>query len=218
MNKLIKAALTTLIILALAGIVYVFTLPFDELFTGTGPAAQLLFVALIITEVVIAPIPGGVISLLGVAHFGFTTGWALLYIGNVIGASAAFLLARHIGRPFVKRAVPPKNRKPYEKLMEKYPKLFWLAYAIPILPIDILSILLGLTAVRYRTFLLITSIGLITYTGLWAYLGARYVILIPHLELISTILLLGIIAIIVYWLYKEFGDKIRWDKLRRKNT
>ena len=206
---------TTLIVLAV--LIRVFTMPFDELFTHTGPAAQLLFVLLIITEVIIAPIPGGVISLLGAAHFGFLRGWMLLYIGNVLGANAAFLLARHLGRPFVKRAVPKKHRKPYEKLMHKYPKLFWLAYAIPILPIDILSILLGLTAVKHRTFFVITATGLITYTGLWAYLGAHYLIYVPHLELISTLALLFILGIIVWWAYKEFGHHIRWDNVLRKN-
>lgn len=209
MKYLKQLTLIILLILTAGLLVRVFTTRFDVLFTSTGPAAQALFLVLIIIEVIVAPIPGGILSILGVAHFGLSNGWILLYIGNVIGSSVAFLLARHIGRPFVKRTVTPKQRKPYEQIINKYPRLFWLIYAIPILPIDIISILLGLTKVSYRRFLLITATGLISYTGIWAYVGARWLIYVPYLELISTIMLVIILVLIAYWIYKEFGEGIR---------
>ena len=215
--RLLKTLGVLAAVAAVFALARVFATPFDQLFTTTGPAAQAIFVILIVTEVIIAPIPGGVLSLLGAAHFGFLRGWGLVYLGNIIGTSAVFVLARHIGRPYVEKAVSPRQRKPYEHLMEKYPKTFWLAYAIPVLPIDILSILVGLTDTKYKQFFIITATGLITYTGIWTYIGARYAIYIPYLEYISTAALLGIIALITWYLYKELGPHIKWSRLRRKH-
>lgn len=216
MRKPLRITLTLIAIASIFALAKLFATPFDELFTTSGPAAQAIFIILVITEVIIAPIPGGVLSLLGAAHFGFLRGWALTYLGNVIGTSAVFLIARHIGRPYVEKAVSKRQRKPYEHLMREYPKTFWLAYTIPILPVDILSILLGLTDTKYRRFLLITATGLLTYTGIWAYIGAYYAIHIPYLEYISTAALLLILAGITYWAYKEFGPHINWKKLTRR--
>ena len=206
-TKLLLATLFLTTLLAL--IIRLFTTPFSELFTHTGLTAQLLFLAMIITEIVIAPIPGGFITLFGAAHFGWIPAWIILYIGSVIGVNIAFLLAKKYGRPFVKKLIPDKQRKPYEKLMKKHPRLLWLCYAIPILPIGILSILLGLTATKHKTFFTITSTGLITYTCIWTYIGAHYLIHVPHFELIATTTMLALLAALTWWLYKEFSHHLQ---------
>ncbi len=226
MNKYAKFFIGIILLALLFFIVHIFSQPFDQIFLDTGPAAQFIYVLLIITEVIIAPIPGGVITLLGAAHFGFLRAWALTYIGNIIGLNAAFYLTRKIGRPFVERMVPEQQRKPYEALIQKYPKTVWLAYALPILPVDIITILLGLTNVSHKRFFIITSTGMITYVGLWAFLGSQLAQYVPYLEYISTIVLLGIIGIIAWWFYKEFNVhkkigayvKKQLSKQKRKRT
>lgn len=63
----------------------------------------LLFFLVILTEVIVAPIPGGVIAFVGSAQLGFWVAWPILYAGNVIGSNVLFHLARRFGRPFVER-------------------------------------------------------------------------------------------------------------------
>ncbi|MFT4250586.1 MAG: TVP38/TMEM64 family protein [Candidatus Woesearchaeota archaeon] len=176
----------------------------EQLIASTGAFSSFVYVLLIITEVVIAPIPGGVLALLGAAHFGFVMGWALNYVGNVVGASIAFLLARRFGQPLVHRLVKAKDRLRYESLVQRHPFVLYLVYAIPFFPIDILSLLLGVSVLSYRRFLLITALGLVTYSGFLAYIGSRYVSLIPFVEQVSVIAVIVLVVGFLVWVFYEF--------------
>src|SRR5687768_12703719 len=65
-----------------------------------------LFVLVVIREVIIAPLPGGPIGYMGAARFGFWGSWPLLYIGNIVGTTLAFMLARKFGAPLFEEHVP----------------------------------------------------------------------------------------------------------------
>ena len=154
----------------------------------------LLFFLVILTEVIIAPIPGGVIAFVGAAQLGFWTAWPILYAGNVIGSNVLFHLARRFGRPFVERHTKEKQRVKYERAIERHPRLLWIPYALPVFPIDVISALLGVSAMRRRWFLLTTVLALPSYTGITALVGARYGHYIPWLNWISAaiLVLLGV--------------------------
>ena len=146
----------------------------------------LLFFLVILTEVIVAPIPGGVIAFVGSAQLGFWTAWPILYAGNVIGSNVLFHLARRFGRPFVERHTKEKQRVKYERAIERHPRLLWIPYAFPVFPIDVISALLGVSGMRRRWFLLTTVLALPSYTGITALVGARYGRYIPWLNWISV--------------------------------
>ena len=171
-----------------------FVLPF-----GLPPIEELgplLFFLVILTEVIVAPIPGGVIAFVGSAQLGFWTAWPILYAGNVIGSNVLFHVARRFGRPWVERHTKEKQRVKYERALARHPRLLWIPYAFPVFPIDMISALLGVSGLRRRWFLLITLLALPSYTGITALVGSRYGHYIPWLNWIS----LAILVLLAVWL------------------
>ena len=202
-RKLIIAAAVVLVIV-LAGTLVVRQIPA----TVSAP----LFVLVVIIEVVIAPIPGGAVGYLGAARYGFLNAWPLLYIGNVIGTTLVFWLARRFGTPLFEENVSEKTRARYNNILENHPGLLWLVYTVPVVPVDILSVLAGLSRISARRFLGIALTGYIIYTGIVAYIGsslAQFIGVTEAVSVIGAVLLIGII----WWLWKQQSSK-QTDVLR----
>jgi uncharacterized membrane protein YdjX (TVP38/TMEM64 family) len=161
-----------------------------------------LFVLVVIVEVVIAPIPGGAIGYLGAARFGFWPAWPLLYIGNVIGTTLVFYLARRLGAPIFEEMVSEKARERYNDKLNNHPFLLWLAYTVPVVPVDVLSVLAGLSKITARRFFLTAFSGYLIYTAIVAYVGsslAQFIGVTETLSILGAVLLLGLIV----WIWKE---------------
>ena len=192
--------------MAVVAIVATFRLDPGRIVEATGPASRLAFVLLVVLEVVVAPIPGGVIAFLASAAWGFWQSWPLHYTGNVVGGLLVFWLARTLGKPFVDRHVPPHRRERIEGWLFGRPWLIWLVYALPVFPIDTVSVALGLSAMRGRRFAGIVVTALPFYTGITAALGAYFGQSIPYLEwfaLVVFALFLGAIGYLVISLRRE---------------
>lgn len=195
-----------LIVAAIIGIGYfIITFLQGELLEAAGWPAMIIFFFINVLEVVIAPIPGGIIGYLGAAVLGFSKAWVILYVTNLIGATIVFFLARRIGKPYTDRMIDPRQSQRYKKFVEGNLWMMYMAYAIPIFPIDVISILAGLTHLDYRRFIRIVALGLVTYTGIIAYVGATYASKIPHIERISVIAFIGVMGFFIWWVYKEFS-------------
>jgi len=113
-----------------------------------------------------------VIGYLGAARFGFFTAWPLLYLGNVIGTTILFLLVRRFGSPIFEENVAPETQQRYQALLEGNRLLLWLFYSVPMIPVDILSAMAGLSTISARRFLLIVYTGFLSYTAIIAFVGA----------------------------------------------
>ena len=70
-----------------------------------GPLAPLIYIALKTATYVFAPLTSGPIQLSSGILFGFVPGLAYTMIGEVLGGSISFLMARYLGRPIVRRFV-----------------------------------------------------------------------------------------------------------------
>jgi len=161
-----------------------------------------LFLLLVVVEVVIAPIPGGAIGYMGAARFGFERAWPLLYVGNVIGTTLVFWLARRYGAPLFEESVTETTRRRYDAILRGHPLLLWIFYAIPMIPVDVLSILAGLSRMRVRRFLLIAYTGYFFYTGIVAYVGsflAEYIGVTEAVSVIGAVFLI----MVAWWLWRE---------------
>jgi uncharacterized membrane protein YdjX (TVP38/TMEM64 family) len=165
-----------------------------------------LFLLVVVLEVVVAPIPGGAIGYLGAARFGFWQAWPLLYLGNIIGTTLVFWLARRYGAPLFEASVSARARERYDHKLQKRPFLLWLAYAVPVLPVDVLSILAGLSRIPTRRFLLTAYTGYLFYTAIVAYVGdslSQYVGVTNAISILGAVVFLGL----VLWLWKESRDR-----------
>lgn len=161
-----------------------------------------LFLLVVIIEVVVAPIPGGAVGYLGAARFGFWQAWPLLYAGNVIGTILVFHLARRYGAPVFEENVAPKTRDRYNRLLETHPVLIWFVYAIPLVPVDVLSALAGLSRMSARRFFLIALTGYIVYTAIVAFVGstlAQFIGIADAMSVIGAVFFAGL----AWWLWNR---------------
>ncbi|HEX6308225.1 MAG TPA: VTT domain-containing protein [Longimicrobiales bacterium] len=161
-----------------------------------------LFLLVVIIEVIIAPIPGGAVGYLGAAKFGFWQAWPLLYIGNVIGTVTVFYVARRLGTPIFEENVSGKTRERYNRMLHEHPRLLWLAYSVPLIPVDVLSVLAGLSSMSARRFFLIALSGYILYTAIVAFVGSSVAELIGITEAVSVFGFV-LFAGLAWWLWRQ---------------
>jgi uncharacterized membrane protein YdjX (TVP38/TMEM64 family) len=190
------------LIIAVAIVALVFVvgmLLFDRIPTTVSAP---LFLLVVVVEVVIAPIPGGAVGYLGAARFGFWQAWPLLYIGNLIGTFLVFTLARKYGTPLFEQNTSSRTRARYDRLLEGHPALLWFFYTVPLIPVDVLSVLAGLSHMSRRRFFTIAFTGYFFYTAIVAYIGSSLAHLIGITEALSVIGLVFLIGLGV-WLWNE---------------
>ncbi|MBT3408156.1 TVP38/TMEM64 family protein [Candidatus Woesearchaeota archaeon] len=167
MRKKIKDIMLILFILFIVGIVFYFVnFSFNspqevrDYINGFGAFGPFIVIALITLEVILAPIPGAIISIGSGAAFGPFYGTLYTYIGNIIGTTIAFFLSRHFGRPLVKRFVKEQKLRTYDRFFkDKGVYGLWFVYIFPVFPTDILSFITGLSNIKFRKFFTIISIG-----------------------------------------------------------
>lgn len=135
---------------------------FQMLLKSVGVLGPVLFMIVQIVQVVIPIIPGGLTSAVGVLAFGPFWGFVYNYAGLVLGSIVAFLLARHYGRPFIRKLVKPETYDKYIGWLDKREKFDWffaLAIFAPCAPDDLLCMIAGLTKMSVARFTCIILLG-----------------------------------------------------------
>lgn len=140
-----------------------------------GAFAPLAIIGIIVVETVVAPIPGTIVPIVIGALYGVWPGILLAWTGNIIGSIIAFYIARKLGRPVVKKIIKEEKLKFYDEFLHRRTKLIWMAYLIPILPLDIISFVIGMSQIPFRKFLAIVSVGFILNLLMLTFFGNRLV-------------------------------------------
>ena len=114
-------------------------------------------------------LPATPLTLAGGAIFGTVLGSLLNWCGAVLGASAAFLLARMLGRD----AVHGMLGKWSERLdalgaRDSFATLFRLRL-VPVMPFNVLNFAAGLAGIPFRSYLAATALGIIPGTVVYTY-------------------------------------------------
>ena len=163
-------------------------------FDGWGAAAPLIYIAIVIMEVVIAPIPGTLLYLPGGLIFGWIVGGATSLAGNVIGAGLCCLIARSFGRPYVERFFTAEALAKYDDVLSR--NALWLIVLLRVNPLtsaDLVSYAAGLTSVAIWRVMLGTLIGMAPLCFLQAYfaetLFIRFPMLLYPLAIVSIVYL-----------------------------
>lgn len=128
---------------------------------GHGALGWAAYAAMVFLQVVVAIIPGEPLEIAGGYAFGAWWGTALCLIGAVLGSAAVFALVRRWGRPLVE-VVFPKEKLDKLQFLHSSPKrtaLLWLIFTAPGTPKDLLCYFAGLTDMKWRTWLLIATVG-----------------------------------------------------------
>jgi uncharacterized membrane protein YdjX (TVP38/TMEM64 family) len=128
---------------------------------ATGPLAPIAYVLLKAATVVLTPISGSPLRLTAGALFGFWDGVVLSVLGGVLGGSANFWIARRYGRGVVARLLGPDALARVEPILGRLAGWKALALARVVLaPLwDVLSYGVGLTKLRFTTYLAVAVVG-----------------------------------------------------------
>jgi uncharacterized membrane protein YdjX (TVP38/TMEM64 family) len=178
-----------------------------------GSLAPLFFMVIQTLQVVIAPIPGEVTGFLGGYLFGVAPGFLYSTVGLTLGSALAFSLGRWLETHFIEKWMKKETLEKFAFLIERQGALVaFLLFLIPGAPKDYLSIILGLSRMSFKVFLLIVFLGrmpatfLLTLQGVQVYRG-NY---LTFLGLVILLLTVGGVLLLnrekIYQWLRTWGD------------
>ncbi len=125
--------------------------------------APVLFVVLYVGATALA-MPGAILTLAGGAVFGPLWGTVLTMVGANLGATAAFFIARSLGRDGVER-IAGARLKAFDNAVCDYGlKCLLMLRLIPLVPFNALNFGYGLTALPWPTYAIGTALGILPGT------------------------------------------------------
>lgn len=167
-----------------------------------GPLAPVVFILIQSVQVVAAPIPGEATGFLGGFLFGVFPGFLYSTIGLTLGSTLAFLLGRWLEIHVVAKIVRPETLDKFDFLIERQGTLVaFLLFLFPGFPKDYLCLILGLSTMPLRVFLVIVTIGRMPGTLLLSLQGAQVYQGNYHVFLIMVALIIALA--IPMFLYRE---------------
>ena len=187
-------------------------------FDGQYRAAPLLVIAIFFLIYVVttaASLPGALILTLAAgALFGVVTGTIIVSFASSIGATIAFLSSRYLFRDAVKSRFGDRL-KAIDNGVEKDGPFYLLTLRlVPVFPFFLINLLMGLTAIKARTFYIVSQIGMLLGTLVYVNAGTQ----LANIEQVSDIgspgLLLSFAALgITPWIGKWIVARIKRRKV-----
>lgn len=125
-----------------------------------GPLAPLLYILVRAATFIAAPLSSGPIQFAAGILFGLWPGTLYSLIGETLGGSANFWIARLLGRPVVRRLVGEGGMARIERFYHQSGEVWTLVYARLFLFAfyDFISYAAGLTPLKYRQYALVTAV------------------------------------------------------------
>jgi len=132
-----------------------------------------VFIVLYITSTVLL-LPGSLLTLGSGFLFGLGYGFLIVSFSSVVGASLAFLIGRFFAREWVSSRLSslPRFAALDTAISDRGALIVLLTRLSPVFPFNLLNYALGLTAVKFWTFVGVSWIGMMPGTVLYVYLGS----------------------------------------------
>jgi uncharacterized membrane protein YdjX (TVP38/TMEM64 family) len=139
---------------------------------GLGPWGPVVF-GLAYALAVVLMVPASALTLAAGAAFGPVVGTITVVLASNLGASAAFLIARHLARDAVARRVRSDPR--FEAIDRAIAADGWKVVGLlrlsPLVPFNLQNYLYGLTAIPFRACALASLVAMLPGTWLYIALG-----------------------------------------------
>ncbi|MEN8760284.1 MAG: TVP38/TMEM64 family protein [Desulfobacterales bacterium] len=129
--------------------------------------APLVFI-LIYTVGVCLFVPGTFLTGLGAAIFGPYLGFIYVWFGAILGASAAFVIGRTLGREFAASLVGDRLKK-YDEAIERNGFATVLYLRLVYFPFTPMNFGMGLTRVRFWDYIAGTGLGIVVGTFIFTF-------------------------------------------------
>lgn len=169
-----------LLLLLAAIVIACFTLPVEKMLSDflvwveedLGPWGPLVLAVAYIPLTILA-VPASILTLGGGYLFGLPVGFVADSFGATIGAGAAFLLGRTLGRSFVMSKLKdyPQFRAVEIAIRRSGFKIVLLLRLVPLLPFNMLNYLLSVTSVPIVPYLMASWLGMMPITLALVYVG-----------------------------------------------
>ena len=113
-------------------------------------------------------VPGTLLTTLGGAIFGATQGFLYVWVGAMLGASAAFWIGRTLGRDLAASLVGDRLKK-YDEAIERNGFATVLYLRLVYFPFTPMNFVMGLTRVRFRDYFFGTALGIVVGTFIFTF-------------------------------------------------
>lgn len=172
--------ITFLLLLIAAIVTACFTLPVEKMLKDFLLWVELdlgrwgpLVLAVAYVPLTILAVPASILTLGGGYLYGLLLGFISDSIGATLGATAAFILGRTIGRSFVVSRIKdyPKFRAVAIAIQRSGFKIVFLPRLVPLLPFNMLNYLLSVTPVPLWEYVLASWLGMMPITLALVYAG-----------------------------------------------
>jgi len=137
---------------------------------GLGAWGAVGFV-LIFAAATVLFLPGSVFGLAGGALFGPVLGTVINLAGGTLGATLAFLVARHLAGDWVARRAGGRLKQVVDGVEAEGWRFVALVRLVPAVPFNLANYALGLTRIPIGQYVLATAISMIPGTAAYAWLG-----------------------------------------------
>jgi uncharacterized membrane protein YdjX (TVP38/TMEM64 family) len=146
--------------------------------TSLGPLAPLVFIGILTLQILLAPIPGEASAFLGGFLFGVVPGFCYALLGLTLGSALAFGAARWLGSRFMAKLLRRESLQRFDAFFARHgPLVAFLLFLFPGAPKDYLCLLLGLSKIPFKVFIVLVAVGrapailLLTLQGAKVYEG-----------------------------------------------
>src|ERR687894_2990464 len=142
--------------------------------TSFGVWAPVASCCLMVLQALAAPVPSFLITFANGLAFGVFWGWMLSLFGHVLAAAVCFGISRALGRVPVEVLVGKTGLESADRWFAR-----WGVYAVfagrllPGVAFDAISYAAGLTRMRFRNFIVATTLGIFPQTFLYSFLGRQ---------------------------------------------
>ena len=166
---------------------------------GWGMLAPIVYVAAVIVEVLIAPVPGPLLYAPAGAIFGGLIGGTLSLIGNVTGAGIACWLGHTLGESWVARHMTgTQASRIRDRVVSRGPWVIFLLRLNPLTSSDLVSYVAGAMGVPVRDVVLGTLAGMAPVCFAQAFLAASLFEILPGGPIL-VLALGGAYLLVVLW-------------------
>ena len=139
-----------------------------------GILAPLIFISFQALQVIISPIPGEPVGILGGYLFGPWGGFFYSMIGLALGSLACFAIGRWLGVHFVRKLVNARAWQRIGFIVESEGAIICaVIFAIPGLPKDITCYLFGVSTIPFWVFAVVSTIARAPHTWVLSKQGAQ---------------------------------------------
>jgi uncharacterized membrane protein YdjX (TVP38/TMEM64 family) len=170
-GKIVVGAVAVVGLIALGRQVGAYLPQFALWVNGLGVWGPVVFILGYVVASV-AFVPGSLLTLAAGAIWGIFPGVPYVFLAAVLGASAAFLVARYVARAAIERRLAGNRRFAAidREVGVQGRKLVFLLRLSPVFPFNLLNYALGLTSVRFVDYA-VASVGMLPGTFLYVYYG-----------------------------------------------